>query len=389
MSSSNDFNDFISNPNKYTLFTSIPKIYPKPKVSLLFSFGLSSVDFINELLDTFDLTLVDSYKVIKQNVLPKNIPMVDKMYEEPKLREILDKYFIPENQKDNINSLRKYMDGESAYLNDEDWFKINSIFFQANEGICYKNYPKKLTELKYLKENEINPDIIIEVNPERHVAKEHATTSAIQNWLNYQYILIDKIIARDNETRRDSVNNRSIFFKQKLSELVKQKEIDRLKIRLERIIKMIAVETTIDGPNEVKNICDKQNQQSDKSCNSALTPTTEFLTRYSELTLKQKKIIIDRRLDVNDFIDLDDFATLDEIDEMVNNEFPDDKYMISHCFSDGFAFPSSTMIDQYLDAEKGALTDMQEFAEKSNIPWITVSGPDSQSAAMNKINEVL
>ncbi|XP_060872308.1 adenylate kinase 9-like [Metopolophium dirhodum] len=390
MSSSNDFKDFISNPNKYTLFTSIPKMYPKPKISLLFSFGLSSVDFINKILGTFDLTLVDSYKVFKQNVLPKNMPMVGKMYEEPTLREILDKYFIPENQKDNINSLRKYMDRESAYLKDEDWLKMNSIFFQANEGICYTNYPKNLTELKYLKENEINPDIIIEVNPERNVAKEHATASVIQNWLTYQYILIDKIIARDNKTRRDSVNNRSIFFKQKLSELVKQKEIDRLKIRLERIIKMIAVETTIDGPNEVKYICDKENQQSDKSFSkSPLTTTADLLTRYSELTLKQKKIIIDRGLDVNDFIDLDDFDTLDEIDEMINNEFPDDNYMISQCFSDGFAFPSNAMIDQYLDMEKGALSDMREFAETSNIPWITVSGPDSQSAAMSKITEVL
>jgi len=390
MSSSNDFKDFISNPNKYTLFTSIPKMYPKPKISLLFSFGLSSVDFINKILDTFDLTLVDSYKVFKQNVLPKNMPMVGKMYEEPTLREIFDKYFIPKNQKDNINSLRKYMDRESAYLKDEDWFKMNSIFFQANEGICYTNYPKNLTELKYLKENEINPDIIIEVNPERNVAKEHATASVIQNWLTYQYILIDKIIAQDNKTRRDSVNNRSIFFKQKLSELVKQKEIDRLKIRLERIIKMIAVETTIDGPNEVKYICDKEKQQSDKSFNkSALTTTADLLTKYSELTLKQKKIIIDRGLDVNDFIDLDDFVTLDEIDEMVNNEFPEDKYMISQCFSDGFAFPSNVMIDQYLDVEKDALSDMRDFAEKSNIPWITVSGPNSQSAAMSKITEVL
>jgi len=390
MSSSNDFKDFISNPNKYTLFTNIPKMYPKPKVSLLFSFGLSSVNFINEILDTFDLTLVDSYKVFKQNVLPKNMPMVGKMYEEPTLREILDKYFIPENQKDNINSLRKYMNRESAYLNDEDWFQMNSIFFQANEGICYTNYPKNLTELKYLKENEINPDVIIEVNPERNVAKEHATASVIQNWLTYQYILIDKIIVRDNETRRDSVNNRSIFFKKKLSELVKQKEIDRLKIRLEHIIKMIAMETTIDGPNEVKYICDKQNQQSDKSFRkSALTPTMDLLTRYSELTLKQKKIIIDRGLDLSDFIDLDDFVTLDEIDEMVNNEFPDEKYMISQCFSDGFAFPSNAMIGQYLEAEKGALDDMREFAEKFNIPWITVSGPDSQSAAMTKITEVL
>lgn len=389
MSSSNDLYDFISNPNKYTLFTSIPKIYPKPKVSLLFSFGLSSVNFTNEILETFNLTLVDSYKVFKQNVLPKNMPMVGKMYEEPTLKEILDRYFVPENQKDNINSLRKYMDRESAYLNDEDWYKMNSIFFQANEGICYTNYPKNLTELKYLKENEINPDIIIELNPERNVAKEHATASVVQNWLTYQYILIDKIIDQDNEIRRDSVNNRSILFKQKLSELVKQKEIDRLKIRLESIIKMIAVETTINGPNEVKYICDTQNQQSNKSFRkSALTSTMDFLTRYSGLTLKQKKIIIDHGLDVNDLINLDDFATLDEIDEMVNNEFPDDKYIISQCFSDGFAFPSKAMIDQYLDMEKGALADMREFSEKSNIPWITVLGPDSQSA-MSKITEVL
>lgn len=390
MSSSKDFEEFISNPNKYTLFTSIPKMYPKPNVSLLFPFGLSSVNFIEEILNTFDLTLVDSYKVFKQNVLPKNMPMVGKMYEEPTLRKIVDRYFIPENQKDHINSLRKYMNIESAYLNDEDWFKMNSVFLQANEGICYKNYPKNVIELKYLKENEIHPDVIIEVIPEKPVAKEHAIASVIQNWLTYQYVLVDKIIARDSETRQDSVNNRSILFKQKLAEFIKQNEIDKVKVRLENIIKTIAAETVVDGPNSVKSICDKLNQQSDKYFRkSALTSISDLLSRYSKLTLKQKKIIIDRGLNVYDFMDLDDFTMLDEIEEMVNNEFPEDKYIISQCFSDGFEFPSNAMIQKYLDTEKGALEEMREFAEIANIPWITVSGPDSRSDVMSDIAKVL
>ncbi|XP_060851288.1 adenylate kinase 9-like [Rhopalosiphum padi] len=388
MSSSNDFKTFFSNPDRYTLFTSVPKIYPKPKISLLFSFGLSSIDFINEILDKFDLTLVDSYKVFKHNVLPNNIPMVGKMYEEPTLKKIVDKYFISEKQKDYINSLRKYMDKESAYLNYEDWLKMNSVFFQTTEGICYKNYPKNLTELKYLKENEINPDVIIEVISEKHIEKEHAKTSVIQNWLNYQYILIDKVIARDNETRQNSIKNRSIFFKQKLAEVIKQKEIHRIKMRLKRAITMVVAETVAEGPGAVKSICDTQ--QSDKSYRmSTLSSISGLLARYSELTLKQKKIIINYRLDVSDFLDLDEFETLDEIDEMVNNKFPNDKYLISQCFSDSFEFPPDTMVQQYLDAEKDTLTAMREFAEKSNIPWITVSGPDSRSAALSDIAEVL
>lgn len=389
MSSLDNFKAFISNPNKYTLFTNIPKTYPKPKISLLFSFGLSSVDFINEILNTFDLTLVDSYKVFKQNVLPNNLPMVGKMYEEPSLKEIVDKYFIHVNQKDHINSLRKYMDKESAYLNDEDWFKMNSIFFQADEGICYKNYPKSLMELKYLKENEINPDVIIEIIPKKHIAKEHANTSVIQNWLTYQYVLIDMIIAQDNETRRNSVNNRSILFKKKLAELIKQKEIDKVKIHLKGIIKMIAVETMVEGPKAVKSICNRQKLSNKSFRKSAIVPISDLLSRYSELTLKQKKIIINYRLDVVDFMDLDDFTTLDEIDEMVKDEFPEDKYMISQCFLDGFAFPSDAMIERYLDVEKTALAEMRKFAEKSNIPWITVSGPDTQTAAMSDITDVL
>lgn len=388
MRSSNDFKMFISNPDRYTLFTSVPKMYPKPKISILFSFGLSSEDFINEILDKYDLTLVDSYKVFKHNVLPKNIPMVGKMYEEPTLKKIVDKYFIPEEQKDYINSLRKYMDKESAYLNDDDWLKMNSIFFQTNEGICYKNYPKTLTELKYLNENKINPDVIIEVISEKHIEKEHAKTSVIQNWLNYQYTLINMVIARDNETRQNAINNRSVSFKQKLEEVIKEKEMHKIKMRLERLIRMIVAETTAEGPNAVKFICDTQKPEMSYR-KSTLSSISDLLSRYTELTLKQKKIIIDRGLEVSDFLDLDNFDTLDEIDKKVNNEFPDNKYLISQCFFDSFEFPPDTMIQQYLDAEKDALAEMREFAEKSNIPWITVSGPDSRSDALHDITEAL
>lgn len=388
MSSSNDFKTFISNPDRYILFTSVPKMYPKPKISLLFPFGLSSEDFINEILGKFDLTLVDSYKVFRHNVSPKNIPMVGKMYEEPTLKKIVDKYFIPEEQMDYINSLRKYMDKESAHLNDEDWLKMNSIFFQNNEGICYKNYPKTLTELKYLNENVINPDIIIEVVSEKHIEKEHAKTSVIQNWLNYQYILIDMVIARDNETRKNAINNRSVSFKQKLAEIIKQKEMHRIKMHLERLIRMIVAETTAEGPKAIKSICDAR--QLEKSCHkTTLSSISDLLSKYTELTLKQKKIIIDRGLEVSDLLDLDDFDTLDEIDKTVNNEFPDDKYLISQCFSDRFEFPPDSMIQRYLDEEKGAQAAMREFAEKSNIPWITMSGPDSRSDTLRDIAEAL
>lgn len=374
MSSSNDLKTFISNPNRYTLFNSIPKMYPKPKISLLFPFGLSSIQFINELLDTSNLTLIDSYNVFKQNILPSDMPMIGKMFEEPSLKKIIDKYFIPENQNDYINSLRKYMDKESDYLNDEDWLKMNSIFFQANEGICYKNYPKSLTELKYLKENKINPDVIIEIIAKKNIAIDHAKKSVIKNWLTYQYALFAKIIARDNEMRHKTVYQKSILFKQKLAEAIKQKEINNVKKRLECIIRKIAAETTADGPNLVKSICDTENQPSNKSYHtSTFSPVSDLLSRYSELTLKQKKIIINHGLSVSDFLELDDFTTLDEIDETVSTEVPEDKYTIFECFSDVFEPPSDDMIEMYLNAEKTRLAAMRKFAEKSNIPWRTVS----------------
>jgi len=153
---------------------------------------------------------------------------------------------------------------------------------------------------------------------------------------------------------------------------------------------MIAAETMVEGSNAVKSICNRLNQQSNKSIRkSALTPKSDLLSRYSKLTLKQKKIIIDRGLDVYDFMGLNDFTMLDEIDDMVKNEFPDDKYILSQCFSDVFSFPTNAMIERYLDAEKGALEEMREFAEMANIPWITVSNSDSRSAAMSDITKVL
>lgn len=393
MSSLKNLKAFIANPYKYSSFTNPPKQYPKPKICLLLPFGLNPIDLVNSLLNTFDLILLDFDQMFKLKVLPENIPMLGKMYEDPKLKKIMENYFPTENQNKNyIEQLRKYINRESDHLNDEDWVKMNSIFFQSDEGICYKNYPHNLTEFKYLAANNISPDIVIEVFVDKNEERKQATKAVIKNWLTYQYLLIDKVIARDDAVRRDMINKRSILFKKKLAEVYNQKQIDEVKIRLERIIKMIVIET-VDGPDEIKNECNgtpNKNKRSEMSKNNFMRSSfSNFSSRYSELTLKQKKIIIEYGLNVDDFLDLNDFTTIERIEEAVNNELPDTKFLISECFSDSLELPSDTMIEQYLSTEKRVFTDMRKFADSSNIPWITVSSGEHLSAVLSDVSKVL
>lgn len=393
MSSTKNLKKFISNPNKYSSFVNPPKL-PKPKISILLPFGLKSLDMIHNLLKKFDLTLVDSYTIFKNNILPKNIPMVGKMYEEPTLEKIMNQYFISHHNIDYINSLRNYIDGDSSYLNDKNWWKLNSVYFQTDEGICYKNYPRNLLELKYLKENEIHPDVIIEIIPDKNEGNTQAKRAAIKNWLNYQYELVDKVIAHDDKTRRNIINKRSIMFKKSLTAMMEEKINDEIKTRLKRIINMIVTETT-EEPDTMEHICDKTSHQNDLSaktfnnkCINVLSSSNIF-SRYSELTLKQKLIIINYGLDIKDFYGLNDFTILEKIEEIVLNKLPEPEILISKCFSENLTFPSDTIIEQYLKSERSVFESMRKFAESSNIPWKTISSKNHNSTILNNIANYL
>lgn len=390
MDSLKNLRAFIANPHKYSSFTSPPKMYPKPKICLLLPFGLNPGDLVNSLLNTFDLTLIDFDQMFKQNVLPENTPMLGKMYEEPTLKKIMERYFPINNENKNyIKQLRKYINRENYHLNDEDWAKMNSIYVQSNEGICYKNYPYNLTELRYLKANNINPDIVIEVSIDRNEEQKQAIKEVSKNWLTYQYVLIDIVIAQDDVIRRDMINKRSILFKKKLAEVHNKKRIDEVKKRLEHMTKMIVIET-VDGSDGIKNECNVRPNQNKRSKNNfTYSSFHNFSSRYSEFTLKQKKIIIEYGLKVDDFLMLDDFTTLERIDETVNIELPETKFLISECFFDSLEFPSDIMVEQYLSLEKSMFTDMRKFANSSNIPWITVSSGKHLTAVLSDVSKVL
>ncbi|VVC36135.1 P-loop containing nucleoside triphosphate hydrolase [Cinara cedri] len=393
MSSSKHFKAFISNPVKYALFTSNPKSYPKPKISLLSSFGLDATDFNKKLLDTFDdFTLVDSYKIFKQNVLPKNTPMLGKMHEEPTLKKIMDEHFVTVNHNQKyINNLRKYVNRESAYLSDENWMKLNSVFCQADGSVFYQNYPRNLVELKYLKHNGINPDVIVEVVAADEEKKQNdAKHAAIKNWLTYQYALIENVIKHDDATRRITASRRSALFKSKLAELVNRKIHDRIKSRLHVIIDMIVVETEY-GPDNAMIEQSCQNQQPLLSgVDSTVSTLSKLRSRYSEMTLKHKKIVIDYGLAVEDFVGMDDFETLEKIDKAVDDEIPEPELLITKCFSDKLKFPSDAMIAAQLNTEKTVLDGMRKFARSSGIPWITtvLSADDQDSRSATLCNDI-
>lgn len=372
MSSSDNFKKFITNPNKYVSLIRSSNPYPKPKISILLPFGFDAEDLIKDVVDTFDLTYMDSCDIFKKNILPKNMPMVGKMYEEPTSKKIMDKYFIPEDENENyINYLRKYVNKDSVYLSDTDWMKMNSCFYKFNEGICYKNYPNSLTELKYLKDNEINPDVIIEIVVEKSEQQKHAMKAVAENWLIYQYTLIDKVIERDGTSRKNYVDRKTSLFKDKLAAIKRKNKKEKNKT--------ISTETT---------------DALEDSCTSTISShLSDHYSRFSELTLKQKKIIIHCGLDKEDLNGLDDFATLERIDALVDEECPKPEFLISQCFPIGVTTPSDTAIKRHLNVEAAVLADMRSFAGSSGIPWKTVSssGRDSssRSATLDDIRRVL
>lgn len=77
-------------------------------------------------------------------------------------------------------------------------------------------------------------------------------------------------------------------------------------------------------------------------------------------------------MNVNELLALDDFIILEQIEQQVINKVPDVKFLISECFSDNLTFPSDAEIEKYLNEEKKAMETMRQYAELSNIPWITV-----------------
>lgn len=391
MSSFNNLKGFISNPKKYVSFISPPKVYPKPKLSLLCPFGFNSKNIIKSLLDTFDLTLVDSTEVFKQKILPDNMPMLGKMYEEPTLKKIMNTHFVSGNQKDDyIKRLRKYIDLESAELNDEDFIKMSSFFFHDNEkGILYKNFPRNVTELRYLQTNEISPDLIIRVVGDEHKNIEQAKREAIKNWITYQSDLTKKIIARDDELRKNTLNKRSTLFKEKLIEINKQKQMLIIKNRIELIIQHIALET-INGSNTEKyNLCNSvpdQSELSNMSKNSfTLSALSKFEHRFFELNLRQKKIVINYGLSLKDILGIDDFEVLEQIDQSVKKEIPEEDFLISKCFYDSLKIPTDATIREYLSLEQNSFVDMQKFSEFSNIPWITISDKKLPASILSNI----
>jgi len=393
MSSSNNLKSFVSNPRKYASFTSVPKHNPKPKISILCPFGHSddnNTGLIEYLLYAFDLILVDSREIFVEHVLPKDIPMLGEMYEQPTLRKIIDKYFVPENRDiEYIDSLRMYIDRENEHLNYEDWTKMNSIFCHNDEGICYKNYPRNLTELMYLKENGMNPDIIVELTGGGHGEKENAKMAVLRNWLTYQNALIDRAVARDDVTRRNTVRNRSILFKKKLAEVVQRQKTDDVKARIKRMIEMVAVEIVY-GPSAIEHVCNDAEALGDVRPwrTSGKHRPSDFLSLYRQLTLKRKIMIVNYGLNAGDLLGLDDLTDLERIDETVNDEYPDGEFVTSECFLDRLELPSDATVERHLDAERAAMAGMRRFAESSGIPWITDDNSE-RSNAPHAVTELL
>lgn len=375
MKSDRNFKAFITNPNKYASFTVPPGTCLKPKMSLYCPLGVDVTDLFKNVLDAFDLTLIDSYEMFKNNVLPKNTPMLGKMYEEPTLREVFDRYFVSgQEDKDRVDSLRKYMDKESAHLTDDDWKKMNSPFFRNDEGICYKNYPANSTEFAYLKANDMLPDVFVQVIVDERAEHEHAKKAVGQNWSTYRRALIERAVARDEETRRNDVAERSVLFKRKLAEWKREKKIDDVRTRLRRVLRTIAAETG-HGPNASERAsCDSPS--SDDGDPSNATALSASSSRYAALTLKQKKIIIRYGLDRNDFRDLDDLATLERIDETTRADVAAPEWLMPKCFAGGSrpsSPPPDAAIERHATAERGALAAMRGAAEASGVPWLTVS----------------
>lgn len=386
MSSADNLETFVSNPRQYSSFVAVPKRHPQPKITLLCPIGTDHERALGHLLDTFDLVLVDACNVFAEKVLPAGMPMLGQMYEEPTLRHTLDKHFVPGGQyRARVDSLRRYMDRTNECLSSEDVTKMNSIFVRAEDGVCYKNYPRNVTELKGLVDNGTHPDVIVELTGGRD-GKENAIKAVIGNWLAYQRALIDMAIGRDHAVRRTTVDGRSALFKAKLAEAVRRRNADAVKWRVKRLLEMTAAEIA-DGPEGVRRLCTDDETmlpwwQRRRRRGRRPSPA-EFYSSYPELTKRQKVIAVNYGLTVADLLDLDDFAVLERVDETVKAEIADADYVVSECFADGMGTPSAATVERYLNAERAATTRMREYAAaSSDIAWFTDDNGSSHSSAV-------
>lgn len=381
MSSSKHLGAFVSNPNKYASFPSAPRLYPKPKISVMSPFGVDVTDLTGNLSDTFDLIRADSYGIFEQQVLPEFAPMPGKMYEEPTLKKYTEQYFVSHGAG-YVDGLRKYIDRESgAYLNGSDWAKMNAPFSRTDGGgICYTNYPRNSTELRYLIENGIGPDAIVEVVADVHEVREHAKKAVAANFSTYQDKLINSAVAWNRISYRNTVAQRSVVFKSKIAGVLSRRKIDEFKMLTRRAIETIAaeavsepVEETNEGPSELWR---------DFTC----YPSAKLLPGCSGLTLKQKKTIIKYGLNVGDFVGLDDFNAIESICRTVEDELPLTMIpIVKFCSQSPSVASNDTWIDRCLEVERSALADMRKFAKLSGVPWIVKSVGDAGSTELGDI----
>lgn len=119
------------------------------------------------------------------------------------------------------------------------------------------------------------------------------------------------------------------------------------------------------------------------SYRSGILPTF-FRDNYSKLTVKQKRIIIDYGLNLSELSALDDSTVLEHIDRQVTEELPAPKFLLSEFFLDAFTPPADDKIENYLNVEKKALAEMRQYAESSDIPWITVPVEDYSRLALSE-----
>ncbi|XP_050528010.1 adenylate kinase 9-like [Daktulosphaira vitifoliae] len=338
MCSEDSYKTFISNPQKYSSYINPIIYYPKPKISILHSFGQSINKLTNELKTKLNFTVVEFFSMIQQ-IIPKNMPMLGQIFEEPTLKKFMDDYLIDDNFyfKNNITKIRKYIDMENSHLTDKDWLKMNSLFHQIEDNLCYINYPRKSTELMYLKENNISPDIIIHITSNPQEIHNKAKEIVTNNWLSYQASILEKIIEKDTITRQNYLKTRSEFFKNKLKEIDKIRNNDALKMRVNRMIKAIVLDA-----------------------------------------IKDPNIML-----------YDYFSTLDKIENIVDSQLPNPMYLLKKGFIDQFPTPSDNMIQRYLESENKEILNMKYFAEEFNIPWITLSDSKYYAEVLSILKNIL
>ncbi|XP_050431129.1 adenylate kinase 9-like [Adelges cooleyi] len=388
MSSDEALHQFILNPRKYASFSSHLDKFPKPKISLLLPFGLKTTNVVDEITKHFDMSVVEFYSVFKRKIVPKGMPMLGEMFEEPTLRKIMDKYLIKGNPTltDNVNKIRKYMDLKSAYLSDTDWQKINSVFYQIDESICYINYPRNTMELMYLKDNEVTPDVIVNVTRDLDAHHIETKDKVAENWLSYQAAVFEKIIEKDAAARWKYSQAKSKLFKTQLNEYMNNDDNDTVKSRIEHVIIAIAGEV-IKGHGATEFVCDQLAKKNEKA--PITSSESNFTARIQEMTLRQKKIIINYSLTVEDLIRIEDFTILDHIDKIICAKVPKQNFILTTSFVDEFNPPTDKMVQRYLETESNEFSDMHRFAKETYIPWITAKADDPIDEIINKLDSVL